>query len=114
MGLSDPRKVRGRKSELLLPDYWSDVFPGVVAVQPSLGGLDLKNTDPFGFEVKARKGLDLLAWMRQARRNTAEGMVPVVIARMNGQGPQSMDEWFTVTRQADFKKLVRSYIGLDR
>lgn len=104
------RKTRGRKTELLLAEYWSDVFPQAEARASALGGTDLMHTDPFAFEAKARRGLDLLAWMRQAKKNASQGDIPTLIVRMNGQGEKSMDEWFTIMTQGDLKELVRRYL----
>lgn len=95
---------------MVLPSYWEDTFPEVRAVASSIKGADLLNTEPFSFEVKARNGLDLMAWMRQARGNTAAGSIPTLIVRMNGQGPQNIGEWFAVTRQQDFKRLAKAYL----
>lgn len=52
-----------------------------------------------------------MAWMKQARKNAPEGSTPTLLVRMNGQGEESMGEWFAIVRQGDFKTLVRSHLA---
>lgn len=61
---------------------------------PNSGGLrvrgDLAGTVPAHVEVKRQERLQLPTWLRQARDEAPEGVVPVVAFRQNG------DEWYAV------------------
>lgn len=58
-------------------------------------------------EVKARAGLNPLAWIKQAIA-AAEGDLPFVLFRCNGQGPKSIGDWPVLLRLEDFTALVRA------
>jgi hypothetical protein len=101
------RKRRGAASERHVAAYLRDHgWPHATAVGAGRGGADILHTNPAAIEVKSRYGLDLVAWLRQARRN-ANGQVPVLIVRNNGQGEASIDDWSFVTRFADGVRLLR-------
>lgn len=58
-------------------------------------------------EVRARKNINALAYVRQAH-TTADGGLPSALLRCNGQGPASIADWSVVLRLEDFVALVRA------
>ena len=90
------RKARGRESERLVADYLRDHgWPYAEAVGAGRPGPDITGTPSLAIEVKARRGLDLPGWLRQA--TTADPTrVPLLVIRGDGQGPTSISSWAAV------------------
>lgn len=105
--MTDARVRRGRTSEALIAEDIKDIFPDAAPPPAGAPGKDLRNTPGLAAEIKARNRFDPLAWIRQASRNANDGELPVVIARMTGQGEVNIDEWLTFTTYGHFKDLLR-------
>lgn len=104
---SRSRILRGRETErLLAADLRNNGAPDAAPVPASIHGRDILGIPGLAIEVKARKGFDLLAWLRQAVSN-ADGDLPMVVLRCNGQGEKSVDEWPVITRWGDMKTLLK-------
>jgi hypothetical protein len=104
--MANARVTRGRKTEDLLAAYYRDRgWPEAEAVVASQAGADIRKMPGLAPEVKARKGFQPLEWIMQARKN-ANGRMPFVILRCNGQGPESIGEWLVITRLADHVTLL--------
>lgn len=103
------RVRRSRQSEQLLAARWREngIAPDCHAVAAFIAGRDILNVPGLATEVKARDRLSLPAAMRQARANAVPGEIPIVVARHNGQGEASMDEWTVTMSLADFENLWR-------
>jgi Holliday junction resolvase len=102
--MTDSRKRRGRATELIVAEYLREHgFPHAEAVGSGAAGVDIKGVVGWAIEVKARKGFDPLAWMRQAK--TRPG-TPAVIVRCNGQGEASVGDWIVMVRLDDWVGLV--------
>lgn len=100
------RKVRGRATERLVAERLRSIWPHAYATAPGAAGPDVNETPGAVVEVKARRGLDLPAYMRQAARHAdGSALVPVLVLRLNGQGPASVDDFPVVLRLADFVAL---------
>ena len=103
------RKSRGRETERLVADRLRSIWPHAYATAPGAPGPDVNETPGYAVEVKARRGLNLPEWMRQASRHSqARGGVPLLVVRLDGQGPASVDDWPVVMRLADFIDLERA------
>lgn len=90
------RKRRGRDSERVVAEHLrTRGFPYAEAVGAGTPGADITGTPTLAVEVKARRGLDLPAWLRQATRN-AGTRVPVLVVRADGQGPTTVGQWAAV------------------
>lgn len=107
--MTESRVQRGRKSEVYSVAYWRPVYPDVTGVAAGMGGTDLVNTGHMAAEIKARRRLDFMAWLRQARKNASPDQVPVVIVRMTGQGEAAIDDWLAFTDHWHLRKLVKAY-----
>ena len=100
------RKSRGRRTEAVLVERLKALYPNARQVNSAASGADILNTPGIAIEVKARTGLNLLAWMKQAAKNAKPGEVPVLITRLNGQGEQTVNDWPVVLRFEDFLALI--------
>lgn len=96
------RKARGRRTEAVLVDRLKTLFPNAMQVNSAASGADILNTPGLAIEVKARRGLDLPAWMRQAAKNAKPGEMPVLMTRLNGQGEETVDDWPVILRFGNF------------
>ena len=105
--MTTSRKRRGRGTELLVADYWRrHGWRFCEPVGAGSPGADLTGTPGVACEIKSRTGLNLGAWMRQARKNAGH-MLPVLILRLNGQGEAALDEFPVVLRHDDFHQLLK-------
>lgn len=109
--MTTARKRRGRESEHLVAARMRALWPLAEAVGSGAPGVDVKHTPGYAVEVKARGGLDLPAWMRQARKNAGNDC-PVLVIRLNGQGPATIGDWPVVLTLDDFLRLVRDATAL--
>lgn len=100
------RKARGSATERIVSERLKAVWPFNHVVRGN--GPDLQETPGYAVEIKARTRLDLPEWMRQAKRHSAKrGGIPLLVIRLNGQGPASVDDFPVVMRLGDFIDLVR-------
>ena len=103
------RKSRGRETERLVAERLRSIWPHAYATAPGAPGPDVNETPGYAVEVKARRGLNLPEWMRQASRHSqSHGGVPLLVVRLDGQGPSNVDDWPVVMRLADFIDLERA------
>lgn len=104
--MSQSRKRRGRQTELLLAAHFrANGFPHARAVNSGASGSDLEETPGLAVEVKARANLNLKAALAQAAKNADGHSLPIVITRLNGQGPETIGDWPVILRLADFLDL---------
>lgn len=91
--MTSSRKRRGRDTERLVAEHVRTLWPHATATAPGASGPDLLHTDGAAIEIKARRSLDLGAWMRQAQRNAHPNAVPVLVIRLDGAGPTTVGSW---------------------
>ena len=102
--MSQSRKHRGAATERLVAERLRTIWPHCnVSRGP---GVDLVETPGAAVEIKARANLAIPAFIKQAKANAGQQM-PVLILRLNGQGPASIDDWPVVVRMGDFIELWR-------
>jgi len=87
------RKQRGRETEHAVAEALRPIFPLAVRVPASLPGADVLNTPGLTVEVKARRDLNLPAWLKQASSRSSPDVLPVVISRPDGYGPERVQIW---------------------
>ncbi|HET7386887.1 MAG TPA: hypothetical protein VFJ19_09530 [Nocardioidaceae bacterium] len=105
---SSTRRRRGADTQRHVAGYlrthgWRFAEP-VGAGSP---GADITGVPGLAVEVKARRGLDLPGWLRQAARNAA-GRVPLLVVRPDGFGPATVDDWPVTLRLADAVELLHA------
>jgi hypothetical protein len=89
-------KRRGSESQRAVADYLRDHgWPYATPTGAGEAGPDIHNTPGVAVEVKGRKELRLPQWLRQAQRN-ADGEIPLLVSRGNGQGPSNVAEWAAI------------------
>lgn len=88
---------------------WAHDNGFVFAVSTGAGrqGRDILNTPGLSIEVKGRADFNPLAWVRQAVA-AADGDLPFVVLRCNGQGPKNLYDWPVILRLGDMTELLRS------
>lgn len=104
--MSQHRKHRGYESQRIVADYLRPLgWPYAEPVGAGRDGSDITGTPDIDIEVKARRGFDPLAAMRQqAERN--DGRLPFAVLRMDGQGEASIGAWPVVIRLDHFTQLL--------
>lgn len=108
MSPSQSRKHRGYATQRLIADAMrADGWPYAESVGAGRGGADITGTPGVSIEAKARRGLALGEWMRQAVAQAGAGEVPVLVIRLDGQGPATIDEWPAVLPFAMLRRLLR-------
>lgn len=97
------RRRRGTETQVAIAEYLHRIFPHATDAGMGRKGRDILNTGDTSWEVKARRDLDPLAWMRQARQ--AEGL-PIVAFRPDGAGPATVEDWPCILRLKDVVDLL--------
>lgn len=101
------RKHRGYRTQAVVADWFKTRgWPFAESTGASRQGADLTGTPDIAVEVKARSGFQPLAWVRQAT-DAADGRLPFVVMRCNGQGEQSVEDWPCLIRLSDLTKLMQ-------
>lgn len=105
---SQSRKHRGYATQALLAADLRDsgVFPYATDAGAGRQGKDILNTPGAAIEVKARAGFNPAADMRQAAANAADGETPIIVCRLNGQGPANIDAWVAFTTWGAMKEFL--------
>lgn len=98
------RRRRGTETQVLVAQYLAErIYPHATDAGSGRQGRDILNTPGTSWEVKARRELRPLEWMRQARQ--AEGL-PVVVFRPDGAGPMAVSEWPCIITLKDLVDLL--------
>src|SRR5690349_18213009 len=102
------RKARGAETQAQAAAWFRQRgFPYCTDAGSGRTGRDLLGMPGLACEVKARADLQPAAWLRQATAN-ADGDLPFVLFRSNGQGPAQIANWGVLLRLEDFTTLVRA------
>ena len=105
--MSQSRKHRGYESQRIVARWFADHgWPFAEPVGAGRGGTDITGMPGLDVEVKARRGLDLPALLRQLEDRAAHGNLGFGILRLDGQGPASIASWPVVVTLADFTALL--------
>ena len=100
------RKSRGSETQTLAARWFQGKgWPFAESTGAGRQGADITGIPGLSCEVKARRGFDPLAWIRQAR--TGRTGLPFVICRCDGQGPATVGDWPVLIRLADFTTLLQ-------
>jgi len=100
------RKQRGYDSQRIVANRLKDA--GWLFAEPvgaGRPGSDVTGVVGIDMEVKARRGLDLPGWMRQAAERT-DGL-PILVVRPDGFGPASIDDWPMIVQFGRGVELLR-------
>ena len=107
--MSQHRKHRGYQSQRIVADWFrAHGWPYAEPVGAGRDGSDITGMLDIDVEVKARRGLDLPALLRQLDERAEVGRLGFGVLRLDGQGPASIADWPVVLRLDDFTALLRA------
>ena len=105
--VQNSRKVRGRRTEHVVANYFAEVWGSAKAVNSGASGSDVLGT-PFDIEVKARAAFQPKAWIDQQKRRD-EGKLKFVVMRCNGQG-ENPEDYVFIARLGDMMPLLEDKV----
>lgn len=105
--VQNSRKVRGRRTEIVVADYFAKVWGNARAVNSGASGSDILGT-PYFIEVKARALFSPLAWVRSVKQRDSSRL-GFVIYRANGQG-ENPDDYLFIARLGDMMPLLEDKV----
>ena len=104
--VSKARKVRGRRTEIVVANYFAKVWGSAKAVNSGASGSDILGT-PFMIEIKSRKDFSPLSWVKQneKQKRRDEGKLKFVVLRCNGQG-ENPEDYVFIARLGDIMPML--------
>ena len=103
--MSQSRKHRGYRTEKVVATYLSKWWSHATPNGAGRAGNDVLGI-PFNLEIKARSSFQPKAWIDQvSKRSEADGDLPVVVCRMNGQG-EDASQYLAFMRMGDLVNLL--------
>lgn len=100
------RKKRGQRTQNLIASWFaSHGWPHAESAGAGRPGEDVTGMPGLAVEVKARRELRLMEWLRQAATHSAG--VPLVVHRPDGLGEASVGDWPVTMRLDDATRLLR-------
>ncbi|UNX54101.1 hypothetical protein MF406_14290 [Georgenia sp. TF02-10] len=95
------------RTQKVVADWFADHgWPHAESTGASRQGSDVTGMVDVAVEVKARRDLSPMAWVRQAVAG-ADGRLPVVVFRPDGMGETTVADWPCLVRLADLTDLLR-------
>ena len=107
---SNSRRLRGRRTELVVATYLQRFWGRAEAVNSGASGSDIKHT-PFDIEVKARAAFQPKAWIDQQKKRD-DGRLKFVVMRCNGQG-ENPEDYVFIARLGDMMPLLEDKVPSD-
>lgn len=105
---SQSRKHRGYRTQKVGAEHLAaNGFPYAESTGAGRSGTDITGTPGIDWEVKARTGFDPSAAMKQLSERSKDGVLGIVLMRLNGQGESSVGDWCTIMRFDDVINLLR-------
>ena len=98
------RKTRGYRTQKVIADYLKHWWQYADTAGAGRQGEDILNIPTLSIEVKARADFQPLAWIKQAASN-ANGKMPMVIMRCNGQG-EDAGEYLAFVKVKDIMPIL--------
>lgn len=95
---SQSRKYRGYDTQRIFAEHVRPIFPYAEPTGAGRQGKDILSTPGVYFELKARAGFNPTEALKQTVAPALEaGDLPIIIMRMNGQGPKNVGKWVALT-----------------
>jgi len=104
--MANHRKHRGYRTQKVIADYLKQWWKHADTAGAGRQGEDILNIPTLSIEVKARSDFQPLAWIKQASTN-ANGKVPMVIMRCNGQG-EDAGEYLAFVKVKDIMPIIHT------
>ena len=102
--MANHRKTRGYRTQKVIADYLKHWWQYADTAGAGRQGEDILNIPTLSIEVKARADFQPLAWIKQAASN-ANGKMPMVIMRCNGQG-EDAGEYLAFVKVKDIMPIL--------
>jgi hypothetical protein len=102
--MANHRKHRGYRTQKVIADYLKQWWEYADTAGAGRQGEDILNIPSISIEVKARADFQPLAWIKQAESN-ANGKLPMVIMRCNGQG-EDAGEYLAFVKVKDIMPIL--------
>lgn len=110
--MTNHRKHRGYRTQKVIADYLKQFWAYADTAGAGRQGEDILNIPTVSIEVKARSDFQPLAWIKQAEVN-ANGKLPMVIMRCNGQG-EDVGQYLAFMRVQDLVPLLHQAAPTDK
>ena len=110
--VTNHRKTRGYRTQKVIADYLKQFWAYADTAGTGRQGEDILNIPTVSIEVKARADFQPLAWIKQAQAN-ANGKLPMVIMRCNGQG-EDVGQYLAFMRVQDLVPLIHQAAPTDK
>ena len=107
---NNSRKVRGRRTEHVVANYFQQFWEAARAVNSGASGSDVLGT-PFDIEVKARAAFQPKAWIDQQKKRD-DGKLKFIVMRCNGQG-ENPEDYVFIARLGDMMPLLEDKVPSD-
>lgn len=92
--VSSSRVQRGYQSQRLVAEYFKkNGWPYAEPAGSGRSGSDITGVIGVDVEVKARRGIKVAEAMKQLRDRYKDGVLPVAILRLDGQGEAHIADW---------------------
>ncbi len=92
--LSSSRVRRGLQSQHIVAEYFREHgWPYAQPAGSGRSGTDITGVLGVDVEVKARRGIKVAEAMKQLRDRYKEGVLPVAVLRLDGQGEAHIADW---------------------
>lgn len=104
--MANHRKHRGYRTQKVIAEYLKQWWTYADTAGAGRQGEDILNIPTISIEVKARADFQPLAWIKQAADN-ANGKLPMVIMRCNGQG-EDVGDYLAFARVKDLMPILAS------
>lgn len=92
--VTSSRVQRGYQSQRIVAEYFrTHGWPYAQPAGSGRSGTDVTGVLGVDIEVKARRGIKVAEAMKQLRDRYQEGVLPVAILRLDGQGESHIADW---------------------
>jgi len=112
--VSHSRVQRGLKSQDIVAKYFAvNGWPFALSAGSGRQGSDVTGVPGVDIEVKARRGINVAMAMKQLKDRAKEGVLPVAVLRMDGQGESHIADWPAIVPLSVFLDLLKA-AGYDK
>lgn len=104
--MTQARKHRGMRSQLVVARWFAARgWPHATSTGAGRSGVDIENMAALAPEVKARRNLNIVGFLKQAVTQREHGL-PFVVVRPDGLGEANLGAWAVLVRLDDFTELL--------
>ena len=112
--MTHSRVQRGLKSQDIVAKYFAaNGWPYALSAGSGRQGTDVTGVPGVDIEVKARRGINVAMAMKQLRDRHQEGLLPVAVLRLDGQGESHIADWPAILPLSVFLDLLKA-AGYDK